>query len=46
MVGDRRRMAGRGYAGGDLDLEFELQEPGALTPEQHEALERLRDLGL
>lgn len=46
MVGDRRRMAGQGYANGDLDLEFELAEHASLDKAQAEALARLRDLGL
>ena len=46
LVGDRRRMPGQGYAGGDLDLEFELAEVGPLDQAQIEALTRLQDLGL
>ena len=44
--GDRRRMAGAGYNGGDLDLEFVLEELDSLTEEQRSAIEALRDLGL
>ena len=44
--GDRRRMAGAGYNGGDLDLEFVLEEFEELTPEQKAAVESLRDVGL
>ena len=44
--GDRRRMAGAGYNGGDLDLEFVLEELEELTPEQKAAIESLRDVGL
>ena len=44
--GDRRRMAGAGYNGGDLDLEFVLEEFDTLTEEQRSAIEALRDLGL
>ena len=39
-------MAGAGYNGGDLDLEFVLEELDALTEEQRSAIEALRDLGL
>lgn len=46
LVGDRRRMPAQGYAGGDLDLEFELAETGPLDKAQTEALSRLNDLGL
>ena len=46
MVGDRRRMPGQGYAGGDLDLEFELAELGPLDDDQAQAMARLRELGL
>lgn len=44
--GDRRRMNGAGYDGGDLDLEFVLNELEELTDEQKAAVEALRDLGL
>ena len=44
--GDRRRMNGAGYNGGDLDLEFVLNELEELTDEQKAAVEALRDLGL
>ena len=44
--GDRRRMSGAGYNGGDLDLEFVLEEFDELTQEQRSAIENLRDLGL
>ncbi|DAC36129.1 MAG: hypothetical protein CMA08_04030 [Euryarchaeota archaeon] len=46
LVGDRRRMPGQGYAGGDLDLEFELAEHGPLDEAQTKAITALRDLGL
>ena len=46
LVGDRRRMPAQGYAGGDLDLEFELAETGPLNEAQTETLSRLNDLGL
>ena len=45
-VGDRRRMSGAGYNGGDLTLEFSLIPVEALSDEQRSALETLRDLGL
>jgi DnaJ-class molecular chaperone len=44
--GDRRRMNGAGYNGGDLDLEFVLNELEELTDEQKSAIEALRELGL
>jgi len=44
--GDRRRMVGAGYEGGDLDLEFILNELEELTTEQKAAIEALRDVGL
>ena len=44
--GDRRRMNGAGYNGGDLDLEFVLNELEELTNEQKAAIEALRELGL
>lgn len=44
--GDRRRMNGAGYNGGDLDLEFVLNELEELTNEQKSAIEALRELGL
>ena len=44
--GDRRRMVGAGYGGGDLDLEFILNELEELTTEQKAAIEALRDVGL
>ncbi len=46
MVGDRRRMSARGYAGGDLDLEFELADAGELSKAQLDALASLQDVGL
>lgn len=45
-IGDRRRLAKQGFAGGDLDIEFTLSEHEALTNEQREALESLRERGL
>ena len=46
QIGDRRRMSGAGIQGGDLDLEFVMQEVDALTDEQRTALEQLRNTGL
>ena len=46
QVGDRRRMAKAGYNGGDLTLEFVLNEADALTDEQRQALKTLQDSGL
>jgi DnaJ-class molecular chaperone len=45
-IGDRRRLAGQGVAGGALDIEFILAEPTELTAEQRAAIEVLRDVGL
>jgi len=45
-IGDRRRLAGQGVAGGALDIEFTLAEPAELTTEQRVAIEALRDVGL
>ena len=41
QVGDRRRMSGAGIQGGDLDLEFVMQEVDGLSDEQRKALELL-----
>lgn len=46
QVGDRRRMGKAGYNGGDLTLEFVLEEPEGLTKEQREALKDLGSTGL
>lgn len=46
LVGDRQRIAGAGYDGGDLELEFVLPDYDELTPEQKQALETLKDTGL
>lgn len=46
QVGDRRRMANAGYNGGDLTLEFGLNEPESLTKAQSAALEELKKAGL
>ncbi len=46
QVGDRRRMGKAGYNGGDLTLEFVLEEPEALTKEQRKALNDLGSTGL
>lgn len=46
QIGDRRRMSGAGFNGGDLDLEFILQENSQLTPAQIEALQALQQSGL
>ena len=45
-IGDRRRMKGKGYNGGELDLEFVLAETEGLSQEQRQAIAALRDLGL
>lgn len=45
-VGDRRKVSGAGYDGGDLELEFVLPESEGLTKDQVKALETLRDKGL
>lgn len=45
-IGDRRRMKGMGYAGGNLDLEYILAESGELSAEQLAAVEAMRELGL
>ena len=46
LVGDRQRIAGAGYDGGDLELEFVLPDYDELTPQQKQALETLKDSGL
>ena len=46
QVGDRRRLGKAGYNGGDLTLEFVLEEPEALTKEQQKALKDLGSTGL
>jgi DnaJ-class molecular chaperone len=46
QIGDRRRMAGAGFDGGDLDLEFVLQENEKLTKQQLKALKSLQESGL
>lgn len=46
QVGDRRRMGKAGYNGGDLTLEFVLEEPEELTEEQRKALKDLGSTGL
>ncbi len=46
QVGDRRRMAKAGYNGGDLTLEFVLNEPEELTEAQEKALKELGSSGL
>jgi DnaJ-class molecular chaperone len=45
-VGDRRKVPGAGYDGGDLELEFVLPEMDPLTDAQTKALQALRDEGL
>ena len=45
-VGDRRKVPGAGYDGGDLELEFVLPETDGLSKDQMKALEALRDEGL
>jgi DnaJ-class molecular chaperone len=46
QIGDRRRMAGAGFDGGDLDLEFVLQENEQLSKQQLKALKSLQESGL
>jgi DnaJ-class molecular chaperone len=46
LVGDRLRIAGAGYDGGDLELEFVLPDYDELSKEQKEALKKLKDAGL
>lgn len=46
MVGDRRRIAGAGYDGADLELEFVLPDYETLTKDQKKALEQLKKSGL
>ena len=46
QVGDRRRMGKAGYNGGDLTLEFVLEEPEELTEEQRKVLKDLSSTGL
>jgi DnaJ-class molecular chaperone len=46
MVGDRLRIAGAGYDGGDLELEFVLPDYDELSEEQVNALENLKNSGL
>lgn len=46
QIGDRRRMVGAGFDGGDLDLEFVLQETDQLTKQQLKALKVLQESGL
>jgi DnaJ-class molecular chaperone len=45
-VGDRRKVTGAGYDGGDLELEFVLPEANGLNKAQVKALKALRDKGL
>ena len=45
-IGDRRKVPGAGYDGGDLELEFVLPELEGLTKAQIKVLEALRDKGL
>ena len=45
-IGDRRKVPGAGYDGGDLELEFVLPELEGLTKAQIKAIEALRDKGL
>lgn len=45
-AGDRRKIAGAGYDGGDLELEFVLPEVEGITKAQKKALEHLRKEGL
>ena len=46
QAGDRRKVPGAGYDGGDLELEFVLPEVEGLSKAQIKALEVLRDKGL
>ena len=46
QVGDRRRMGKAGYNGGDLTLEFVIEEHEGLTKEQRKALKDLGSTGL
>ena len=46
LVGDRQRIAGAGYDGGDLELEFVLPDYDVLSDEQKDALKKLKDTGL
>ena len=46
LVGDRQRIAGAGYDGGDLELEFVLPDYDGLTSAQTKALTKLKDTGL
>jgi molecular chaperone DnaJ len=46
MVGDRLRIAGAGYDGGDLELEFVLPDYDELSKKQVKALENLKNSGL
>ena len=46
QIGDRQKVPGAGYDGGDLELEFVLPEIEGLTKAQIKALEALRDKGL
>jgi len=46
LIGDRLRIAGAGYDGGDLELEFVLPDYDELSKEQKAALVKLKDVGL
>ncbi len=46
LVGDRQRIAGAGYDGGDLELEFVLPDYDGLTSAQTKALMKLKDTGM
>ena len=46
LIGDRQRIAGAGYDGGDLELEFVLPDYDKLSKEQKQALKKLKDTGL
>ena len=46
LPGDRRRIPREGIGGSPFDIELILEEPGPLSDEMYEALERLRDMGL
>ena len=44
-IGDRRRVQGHGHQGGDLDIEFVLQETEKLTKKQKDILDQIRESG-
>mgnify|MGYP001178526318 FL=1 len=46
LPGDRRRIPGEGIGGSPFDVELVLAEPGPLSDEMYEILQRMRDMGL